>query len=224
MKVLELFAGSRSIGKAAEALGMEVFSCDWIDYGGIDYVSDIMKFDYSKVPFKPDIIWASPPCTGFTVSAIGRNWRLGKNDKPIATTQSSKMGIKMVKKTIEIINYFDPEFFFIENPRGMMRKMNFMEQFNRHTVTYCQYGDNRMKPTDIWTNSESWTPKEPCKNGAPCHVAAPRGSRTGTQGLANAHERSKIPNELCNEILESCLLTKMFSNEKTSKVERINVG
>jgi hypothetical protein len=43
-----------------------------------------------------------------------------------------------------------------------------------------------------------------CKNGDPCHVAAPRGSRTGTQGRSNAYERSKIPDELCQEILKSC--------------------
>ena len=46
MKVLELFAGSRSIGKAAEDLGFEVFSSDITDFGnGIDYVTDILNFD-----------------------------------------------------------------------------------------------------------------------------------------------------------------------------------
>jgi hypothetical protein len=109
-----------------------------------------------------------------------------------------------VKKTIEVIEYFQPEYWFIENPRGVLRKMPFMERFKRNTVTYCQYGDERMKPTDIWTNSDKWIPRKMCKNGDPCHVAAPRGSRTGTQGRSNAYERSKIPDQLCLEILKSC--------------------
>jgi hypothetical protein len=202
MKVLELFAGSRSIGKAAEEIGMEVFSCDLIDFGGINYVADIREFDYSKIPFVPDVIWASPPCTGFSVAAIGRNWNHDKTPK----TDTARLGIELVKKTIEIINHYNPKHFFIENPRGMLRKMPIMEQFKRHTVTYCQYGDDRMKPTDIWTNSDIWTPKPACKNGDPCHVAAPRGSVTGTQGLKGAYERSKIPHELCSEVLKSCLV------------------
>ena len=83
--------------------------------------------------------------------------------------------------------------------------MPFMDKFKRNTVTYCQYGDERMKPTDIWTNSDVWVPRPMCKNGSPCHVAAPRGSKTGTQGRSNAYERSKIPEDLCREILKSCL-------------------
>ena len=204
MKVLELFAGSRSIGNVAESMGMEVFSTDIEQFGGIHYVVDILEFDLNKVPFKPDIIWASPPCTGFSVAAIGRNWTKTEGDA-IPKSDTARLGIELVKKTIEIINYFDPQFFFIENPRGMLRKLQIMQQFKRHSVTYCQYGDNRMKPTDIWTNSETWTPKPPCKNGDTCHISAPRGSRTGTQGLANAYERSKIPSELCLEILKSCI-------------------
>lgn len=201
MNVLELFAGSRSIGKVAEEFGMNVFSCDLIDFGGIDYVGDIREFDYSKVPFVPDIIWASPPCTGFSVAAIGRNWNHDKTPK----TDTARLGIQLVEKTIEVIKYYNPEHFFIENPRGMLRKMPIMEQFKRHTVTYCQYGDKRMKPTDIWTNSNLWEPKPACKNGDPCHVAAPRGSTTGTQGLKGAYERSKIPHNLCLEVLKSCV-------------------
>lgn len=74
MKILELFAGSRSIGKSAERLGHEVFSSDIFDFGSIDYVVDILEFDVEKVPFIPDMIWASPPCTSFSVASIGKHW------------------------------------------------------------------------------------------------------------------------------------------------------
>lgn len=204
MKVLELFAGSRSVGKVADKMGYQVFSSDYEAFEGIDYQIDILQFDVNKVPFKPDIIWASPPCTGFSVAAIGRNWEKTETDA-IPKTETARLGIEFVKKTIEIINYFKPKYFFIENPRGMLRTLEIMKQFKRQSVTYCQYGDERMKPTDIWTNSETWTPRPMCKNGDKCHISAPRGSRTGTQGLANAYERSKIPEQLCEEILKSCI-------------------
>jgi len=75
-----------------------------------------------------------------------------------------------------------------------------IKDYERHTVTYCQYGDTRMKPTDIWTNCKEWKSKSPCKNGSPCHVAAPRGSRTGTQGIKGAKNRGIIPPEIFHEI------------------------
>jgi len=203
MKLLELFAGSRSISNVAEELGFQVFSSDIIPFCLIDYVTDVLEFDVSKVPFMPDIIWASPPCTGFSVAAIGYHWGGGKNGY-IPNTKVAKSGIEIVKKTLSIIKYFNPPYYFIENPRGMLRKMGFMQNIKRHTVTYCQYGDNRMKPTDIWTNSDKWQPRPMCKNGDTCHESAPRGSRTGTQGRENAYNRSKIPYELCLEILKSC--------------------
>lgn len=62
-----------------------------------------------------------------------------------------------------------------------------------------------MKPTDIWTNDSLWNPKPICKNGDTCHVAAPRGSATGTQGLKNDYERSRIPEQLCEEIILSSI-------------------
>jgi hypothetical protein len=204
IKVLELFAGSRSVGKVAEELGMEVFSSDINNFDGINYVVNILEFDYSKVPFTPDVIWASPPCTGFSVAAIGHHWTGGKGAY-IPKTETARLGIELVKKTLEIIDYYKPKYWFMENPRGVLRKMDIVKNLKRNTVTYCQYGDERMKPTDIWTNSEVWIPRKMCKNGDTCHVAAPRGSRTGTQGRSNAYERSKIPNDLCHEILNSCL-------------------
>ena len=207
MKVLELFAGSRSIGKVAEELGMEVFSSDITPFENIDYVVDILEFDYDKVPFQPDIIWASPPCTGFSVAALGHHWTGGKGAY-IPKTDTARLGIAIAKKTIEIIEHYKPKYWFIENPRGMLRKMDFMQDFKRFSVSYCQYGDSRMKPTDIFGNTSDWIPRPMCKNGDPCHIAAPRGSKTGTQGLKGSYERSKIPYELCKEVLESCITDK----------------
>ena len=61
-----------------------------------------------------------------------------------------------------------------------------------------------MKPTDIWTNHPNPNFKPMCKNGDPCHVAAPRGSKTGTQGLKGSKERSVIPQQLCEHIVSIC--------------------
>jgi hypothetical protein len=207
MKTLELFAGSRSIGKVCNELGHKVFSSDWEQFDGIDYAVDINKFDTSQVPFIPDVIWASPPCTTFSVASIGKHWDMNRRPK----TESALMGLQILKKTISIIEFYmkyNPNLiWYIENPRGMMRKVNVWDsiQHIRQTVTYCQYGDTRMKPTDIWTNNFAWKPRMACKNGDPCHISAPRGSSTGTQGLKGSYIRSQIPYELCLEIVKSCL-------------------
>lgn len=205
MKVLELFAGSRSIGKVCDELGHEVFSSDWIEFEGINYVVDINKFDIDKVPFVPDVIWASPPCTTFSVASIGKHWGMNRRPK----TPEAEVGLQILNRTIEIIQmykHYNPKLiWYIENPRGMMRKVDVWNHIKhiRQTVTYCQYGDTRMKPTDIWTNNYEWNPRPACKNGMTCHVSAPRGSRTGTQGLKGAYVRSQIPKELCIEIINS---------------------
>ncbi len=223
-KVLELFAGSRSIGKVSEELGYKVFSSDLNNFDGIDYAVDIRKFATSKRPFIPDVIWCSPPCTGFSVAAIGKNWVKGEVFTP--KTDSARLGVELLDATLELIKYYlvlNPNLkWYMENPRGKMRKspklseskdQSTLSLFNqelemvdgldmvRHTITYCQYGDDRMKPTDIWTNNNSWTPRKMCKNGDSCHVSAPRGSQTGTQGLKGNYERSKLPYQLCKEVL-----------------------
>ena len=202
MKVLELFAGSRSIGKACEELGYEVYSSDINPFPGIDYVTDIRDFDVDKVPFVPDIIWASPPCTYFSVASIGKHWNKDNTPK----SDNAMLGVEIVSATLYIINVFksmNPNLiWYMENPRGKLRKLSVVDGLHRNTVTYCQYGDTRMKPTDIWTNNLDWKPRAMCKNGMPCHVSAPRGSQTGTQGMKGNYERSKIPHELCIEVLK----------------------
>lgn len=205
---IEFFAGSCSIGKAAKSLGIGVMSTDNIQYGAIDYVVDIFNFDYQIVKNVPDFLWFSPPCTGFSVAAIGHHWTGGKNGY-IPKTETAVLGINLAKKCLEIITHYErlnPNIeWWLENPRGLLRKMDFMLPLKRHTVWYCQYGDTRAKPTDIWTNSVNWIPRPVCHNGNKLchHEAAPRGAKTGTQGLKGAHERSKIPYQLCMEIMRS---------------------
>jgi len=204
LKVLELFAGSCSFSNVAATYGFETYTTDIKQFGDIDNVSDIFDFDYKNLDFNPDIIWASPPCTTFSVASCYHHWTApDENDLRYPKTNEAEVGLKILEKTIEIMHYLNPKYYFIENPRGLMRKMLLVQPFDRYTVSYCQYGDTRMKPTDIWTNLEF--DAKLCKNGATCHEAAPRGSRTGTQGLKNNHERSKIPYLLCREIIETIL-------------------
>ena len=206
MKVLELFAGSRSVGKVAEEMGFEVFSVDVKDFEGIDLVKDIEFLTLEDISFQPDVIWASPPCTTYSIAAVSHH-RLNGNPISDFAIKSDKL----VLKTLELITYFQCKY-FIENPRGMLRKQKFMSGIPRTTVTYCSYGDDRMKPTDIWSNNikdifnkDGWIPKPICFNGnKKCHHdPAPRGSKTGTQGRKNNYERSKIPTQLIKEILLS---------------------
>ena len=81
MKVLELFAGSRSFSKVAEEYDHDTFSVDINDFDNIDYVTDILNFDYTKINFIHDVIWASPPCTYFSVASIGHHWIPQKQKK-----------------------------------------------------------------------------------------------------------------------------------------------
>ena len=197
MKLLELFSGTESISKVFRSHGWECFTVEHRAKFDPDWCVDILDFS-TNLPF--DVVWASPPCTCFSVASIGSSWCGNYHPKRVETA----LGMAYVLKTLEIIKEVKPKYWFIENPRGVLRKMGFMQDLPiRQTVTYCQYGDTRMKPTDIWTNCDVWKPRPACKNGMSCHVSAPRGSRTGTQGLKGAVDRSRIPEQLCEEIFDA---------------------
>lgn len=207
MKVLELFAGTRSIGKAFEAKGHKVVSVEWDkNFENIDECCDIgtLSSEYLTEKYGHfDVIWMSPDCTSFSIAAISHHRRKNNetgNLDPIS--DYAKFCDRVDQHCLDLIKELNPKYYYIENPRGGMRKMTWMQELPRYTVTYCQYGDTRMKPTDLWTNHPNPKFKLPCHNGDSCHVSAPRGSRTGTQGLKGSKERSIIPEELCKHIVE----------------------
>lgn len=208
MKVLELFCGTKSISKAFAARGHEVYTVDWdarfeptlcADIGMLT-AQDVIKLCGGK----PDIIWASPDCTTYSVAAMCYHRRRDADGNLNPVTEYAKKCDAYNEHLIALIKELNPRYWFIENPRGAMRKMKFVQGLPRYTVTYCQYGENRMKPTDIWTNHPAPDFKPPCKNGDPCHVSAPRGATTGTQAMKNKIEKARIPKLLCEHIVDIC--------------------
>lgn len=215
MKVLELFAGTRSIGKAFEKQGHEVYSIEWNkDFDNIDWYEDICKITAQDIIDRfghPDVIWASPDCATFSIAAISHHRRKNPetgNLDPIS--DYAKFCDKVDQHVLQLIEELQPKYWFIENPRGGLRKMTWMQGLPRYTLTYCKYetdkpiSERRMKPTDIWTNHPNPNFIPPCKNGDPCHAPAPRGSKTGTQGIKGSVDRSRIPDKLCEYIVELC--------------------
>lgn len=208
MKVLDLFCGTKSISNAFAERGHEVYTVDWDKRFEPTLAVDISTLTANDIIAMcggvPDVIWASPDCTTYSVAAISKHRRRDENGSLCPIAPYAKQCDETNKKVIALIKELNPKYWFIENPRGGMRKMDFMRELPRYTVTYCKYGDKRMKPTDIWTNHPAPNFIPPCKNGDTCHEPAPRGSRTGTQGLKNKIEKARIPSGLCEHIVDIC--------------------
>lgn len=212
-RILELFSGSRSLGVIAEGMGFEVCSVDWKPFPGTTIVADIRELKPADLPWRPSFTWASPDCTSFSICACSRH---RKDLQPISPT--AVMGDALARKTLELVDWSGGGY-VIENPVGLLRKMPFMRGRDRRSVTYCTYGDRRMKPTDLWSNlyrdvmnPNGWEPRPACYNNRRgCHHdrqprrwqdRKERGlQKLGTSGMRGSYERSKVPEQLVREVL-----------------------
>ena len=206
MLVFDFFSGTGSSTQAFKDAGHTVITFELDDFFEATEHVDVFNLNAKDLINKygqPDFVWASPPCTAFSVASMGHHWGGGvRAYEP--KTEAAKISQKLVAHTRKLIADLNPtQGWLIENPRGMLRKLPVVQGLPRTTVSYCTYGDSRMKPTDLWGIVPNWTPRIMCKNGMPCHEAAPRGAKTGTQGLKGARERSRVPYALGKEILDS---------------------
>jgi hypothetical protein len=202
MLIFDFFAGTGSATQAFADAGHRVIKVEIDPSFEADH-RDIRELTAEYLVAKygtPDFIWASPPCQKFSVASCSTYWH--PNGQP--RDDRAFEALNLVKYTLDLIDELaPPDGFIIENPRGMLRKQSIMADLPRRTITYCQYGDTRMKPTDLWGYARAWQPRKTCKNGDACHTAAPRGSRTGTQGMKSAKIKSQIPYQLGLEILNA---------------------
>lgn len=143
-RVLELFCGTKSIGKYCKQHDymLSVVSLDMNPKCKPDIVADILTWDYTQfAPGSFDIIWASPPCTHFSIL------------RTTGSPRDIEFANKVVTRTQQIITYFHPHVWFLENPAsGYLKDQTFMHGIPYVDVHYCKYGYNYRKWTRIWSN------------------------------------------------------------------------
>ena len=201
MNLLEMFSGTGSVGLVAKSLGFNVIS---LELKNADINTDILKWDYKQFDRNHfDFIWSSPPCTEYSVATT-------RGIRNIEYANS------IVLKTIEIIKYFNPKYFVIENPQtGLLKNQEFMDEFEFKDVDYCKYGFNYRKRTRLWNNITTWKPRDLCKkdcgnirNNKHIETAQrlPQKSKADWGESPIIHSQSdlyRIPENLISEILMS---------------------
>src|SRR5262249_7336741 len=121
MQTLELFCGTKSFSKVACDRGYAIFTVDCDASHEPHLVADIGNINPQRLPQSPFILWASPPCQTFSVAALPHHWK--KDGTP-----RTLRGHRLVAKTISLIMDLKPTWWFIENPRGMLRTVDWYDR------------------------------------------------------------------------------------------------
>jgi len=206
MRLLDLFSGTHSVANAAKELGYEVTTLDLADS---DINCDILDWDYTIYPRKHwDVIFASPPCNTFSCAKRSNIGRYGITQMTI-DQDIEKLGLPLLRKTEEIINYFEPTYYFIENPQTGRMKEYVDKPF--YDVDYCRYCDwGYKKRTRIFTNKTDFTPKLCLKSNVCENMVGTRHKKRATGGTktqggqADINLRYRIPNQLIHELFQNC--------------------
>ena len=207
-RLLELFAGTGSIGRAfRDKGGWEVVSLDIDPKSNPTICADILKWDFKTYPKGYfDFVWASPLCTYYSIARSTRK----------TTPEELEYADSLVQKTLEIIEYFSAPgvHWAFENPQtGRLKTRPCVADLPFKDVTYCKYGTSYKKRTRIWNSlGDAWQPKPICEKGSrcehftngchpataqkgPCRNDAKRSGDTYTQ-----RQLYHIPAPLCEEI------------------------
>ena len=164
MKVLELFKGGGSISKYFENIpNVDVISLDILEKYSPTICCDIMDWNYKEYPVGYfTYIFASPECKIFSSLQYTMIGRVGGRSKKLDPTKTIEKlnekreeNSKFILKTIEIIKYFQPTFYFIENPQHSAIWNYIPQEFNIGiNVSYCKFGYKYKKNTRIITNKK----------------------------------------------------------------------
>jgi hypothetical protein len=220
---IELYSGSGTMSEVARANGFLTFEVDIRKRTGTcvpDFRIDILKmcpeqlylalcakYNIIDISAQDIIIHGSIPCPRFSYAAGDNYYYKGRLRKEYAIEST-----KHLRKTQEIIEYFKPLFYFIENPRGHLRHepilIDWLTRNDGMTkeLTYSSYGTSFPKPTNFFTNLKLWRPKEMDKWG--------RGAKyQGDMNNLTTHQRQLVPKALAQEICECINLHRLISTQ-----------
>ena len=211
MRVLELFCGTKSVGRGFERAGHHVVSLDCDPKCSPDICCSLLEWDY-RARFEPghfDVVWSSPPCTMYSVARSN------------AKTPRDLVGADaLVRRTLEIIEYLQPKWWFMENPAtGLLKKREVVEGLPWVDVSYCSYGRPFRKWTRLWNNCSHFVPRPLC-DGQTCPsvlqgngrhlVTAQRGPGMNAAGTRRANDNltldqlHALPPALVDEVVQAC--------------------
>ena len=195
---LDLFAGLGGFSQAFEdADGWEVVTVELNERFDPDIQADVLDLRPYDLP-DADVILAGPPCT--TLSVAGNQTDHYVDGKP--NSRLARQHVTLAYHTVGLIEALSPQWWFLENPRGRMRR--YLGE-PTGTVTLCQYGYDWQKPTDLWGEHPPSFEYRTCSPGSDCHAAGPSGfdSDGDVTHERDPAKRAKLPRELSESILEA---------------------
>lgn len=240
LRVLDVFSGLGGWSAPAIEQGHEVLHLDINPDFGAELTMDVLEF--VKDPQKyldaaaikkgyikpgehwiPDLILLSPDCRGFSVASMGLMWE--NENPPVPKHDTARLGLRLARAALQILELYPEALYAIENPRGMMTNvLRHWKGWEPEWITYCRYGLDIQKPTRIWHNIPGLRLRPPCDShpetggwktdengvewtldrfGGICHLRAERGSDKGTQALEDAETRSIVPYQLAEQVLRA---------------------
>ena len=215
MKLLNLYSGTGSVSKPWKEKGYEVFDVDVDSRFSPDYCGDILQWDYKKLHFVPDVIWASPPCDQYSRA------------RTTGGPRNLKLADDLVAKALEIIAYFEKLnpalIWFCENgATTLLWEREVAKTLTSYVILdYCQYGEEilyRKRTKIAHSPALHWEPRRLCDKKM-CHaVVNGRHRKSAQQGPVckgrTAEERKAdncsrdqlhaLPKQLTEEILQVC--------------------
>lgn len=196
---LDLFAGLGGFSAAfRDSPNWTVTTVDLEERFDPDIQADVMDLRPADLP-TADVVLAGHPCTLFSVAGNHDEWDMAARE-PVG--ERAKEHVAMVFHTLGLIHALSPEYWFLENPRGRLR---WILGEPTGTVTYCQYGKDYQKPTDLWGEHPGGMVYRTCPRGADCHASNTEDDgHSAIQSMPpDRGERAKVPYELSEEILKA---------------------
>jgi hypothetical protein len=207
MRTLELFSGSQSFSKyIKQRYSADTVTVDIISRFNPTHNVNILEWDYKVYPpHYFDIIWASPPCTQYSIAKTQ-----GVRDLEGADT--------LVKKAFEIIDYFKPKTWILENVGTglLVTRMKNIRECNMYIADYCAYGKTVRKRTAFWSNVTLELLICQGKNKCPSIINGRHISSVGNgliekpiKGISRFEHRNSIPKELIEHIVNHMVVKEI---------------